>query len=607
MPPAINLLQNASVTEEGAKEEARPVDAGIKVITPWGQYKLPQVTLKPGWYEFTVTGPSPLTLQLYEPEHFRLIELQATQDEPAYLRLSGGVYDPAVIAGGRPGIYAFEAASFQVLPQWRRFGLLAGRLLQALRQGMSLGRITALIRLALAKNKTYGLRAQAKVETDHLGPHARYDLAQREIRPDPSRYADRLAALVPGPVFLIEGHTPDGLDSQIYPHFTRDAAQAHDAVVVLGEGDRLTPDALMLFAEALAADPSKTLFLADKWVGDVPTAHVAWDPILYNGGLPTPYVYRAGAHQPLMRFDNQGDCAIVSVPVASTNMDEFYREFPRPMDMCANSQPACSIIIPTRDRADLLSACLAGLFENTPWPHEVIVVDNGSVQLETFALFKEYGGKGLRIIRADIDFNFSTLCNLGAEAAIYDYLVFLNNDVVLHQPDWLERLMELAIMPEAGAVGAKLLYGDGRLQHGGVMLGLTQLCGHLWRGAGTDEQGDEPRLKYSSLRSAVTGACLCVSKEKFKKVGAFDEVAFPVTLNDVDLCRKFEERGWYNIFSAKAVLYHLEGESRGDDDSAGKTFRRGLELLQFSQRWGVRGDLFFPVVFSRKTETCQFK
>lgn len=604
MSPAINLLKNAVVTEDGA----RPTTAGVEVFRPWGQYKLPPVTLKAGWYEFKVTGPSPLTLQLYEPEHFRLIELQATQDETAYLRLSGGVYEPAVIAGGRPGTYAFEAATFQVLPEVRRLGLLAGRLVQALRQGMSFGRIVALIRLALAKNRTYGLRAQAKVETDHLGPHARYDLAQREIKPDLSRYAHRLAALEQGPVLLIEGPVHEGLDNQIYTRFTRDEVIPHDAVVVLGEGDHLTPDALLLFAEGLAAAPSKTLFLADKWVRDVPTAHVAWDPILYNGGLPTPYAYRVGAGQPLMRFDNQAQCGIISVPVASSDKPENYREYPHPDDIWDNGRPACSIIIPTRDRADLLSACLAGLFENTPWPHEVIVVDNGSVEPETFAVFETYAPKGLRVIRADIPFNFSTLSNIGAAAAQHDYLVFLNNDVVLHQPDWLERMMEFAVMPEVGAVGAKLLYADGRLQHGGVMLGLTQLCGHLWRGLSHDQQDGVAQLHYSSLRSAVTAACLCVSRCRYDAVGGFDEERFVVTLNDIDLCLKLMSREWGIVLAAVAVAYHLESESRGNDErNLSASFRRKNELGWFASRCNWKYDSFFSNVISRNTEKIQLR
>ena len=138
------------------------------------------------------------------------------------------------------------------------------------------------------------------------------------------------------------------------------------------------------------------------------------------------------------------------------------------------------------------------------------------------------------------------------------------------------------------------------------MLGLSQLCGHLWRGLARDLQDAEPRLAHSSLRRAVTAACLCVSRARFDAVGGFDAERFPVTLNDIDLCLKLEAAGGVNIYCATAEAYHLEGESRGADDDLAKAARRHTELLAFSRTWrgedGQIGDPWLPPSLSRAGE-----
>lgn len=597
-PGTIDLLQSP-VRNRGAGWAGD----GIAVSAPWGSYSVGRHFIREGWYVLRLSGrDAALEVRLDDESRFAIAELQATEVAPAFVRLAAGQYEITVTPGVRPGLYLLDGARLERLTAAERGMLLMGRLVQALRQGVSLKRIAGLVKLALSRNATFGIRAQgggAAVERGFL--------VQRDARFPGKRSPD----VAPGVRFLVRGagNVAAGLESQTYRNLTTEADDPHDFVIVVGHGDALLPDALALFAAAIQAQPDKALFLADKWLGNGVTAHVAWDPFLYGDDLPTPYAYAVALGQPsdAMIFGGQNLCAVLSVPVARAAVGPAlpgYAETATPQA----GREACSIVIPTRDRADLLEACLAGLFERTAWPHEVIIVDNGSVEIETQALFDAYAERGLKVVKADMPFNFSTLCNLGARAATHPYLLFLNNDVVLHRPDWLGEMMRLAVHRDVGAVGARLLYGDGRLQHGGVMLGLTQICGHLWRGLPREAQDEIPQLRVDSMRSAVTAACLCVDRKKFEAVGGFDEVAFPVTLNDVDLCLRLTVRGWHSVYAARAEAYHLEGESRGADLAGEKWARRVAELEAFAGRWGRDfQDPWMSEALSRSTEAGAFR
>ncbi len=594
----INLL-----TSTGQDAGARPFAKGFVVKRPWGEYCLGTLQIAEGWYEL-VAEASGLILCLQDHERFNRIELQAKSGTPGYVRLSAGTYEVSVMPGARPGLHRASMAEFRPIPLLRFIDLLTRRFWQAIKGRMSVERVIELVRMAFAK-RTFGIRAAGAVVDSDLGVLSAADLARDKGNPVEGDFSKRIEAVTDGPRFLIQGRDPSwaAIAAQVYSNHTVNANEPYDYVVVLGDDDVLMPDALLLFAEHILTRPQTQIIVADKWIGGRPTARVAWDPLLYWGKLPTPFAYSRGADI-VATFANQSAFSIVDVPLAAAQTADVFPSYPK--EPLAD-RPPCSIIIPTRDRADLLESCLKGLFDATPWPHEVIIVDNGSVEPATFAIFAAYAEKGLKVIRADIPFNFSTLCNLGAKAASHEYLVFLNNDVVLHREDWLERMMTFAVLPEAGAVGARLLYTDGRLQHGGVVLGLTQLCGHLWRGTARDIQDAEPRLLHSSLRSAVTGACLCVARRKYETVGGFDEKHYPVTLNDVALCLKLQEAGFFNIYSADAEAYHLESESRGADEDAKKAARRSDELKQFNHCWQAYRDPWLPHVVSQSTEQIHLR
>lgn len=603
----VNILQLEPIVSTHAHLTGQVdlVGAKIELTRPWGSICFHQIGLESGWYWLRVDAPSDdVCLQLTNPVDFKLIELKARPTEPAFVYLPEGVYVPELFAGVRPGSYDLGPLTLEPLPSSIRYRLFARRALQALLSGISLRRIISLVKQTLKPRAAFGVRRTTSSVHDGLVQADKMHILK----------ADHIAA---GPICLVryanglidEQHLErTGLTKQTYTGFTRDENAAHDIVVVIGQSQTLTPDALALFILAFADDDDVSFVIADARAGDVTTARVAFDPLLYGDNYPLPHAYKrtftmteGGWAQQQSRF------AVVNVPLAEGI--EPYTSPAVSYGPPSANEGFASIIIPTRDRADLLANCVDGLFENTAWPHEVIIVDNGSMEAETFQLLASCEARGAKIIRSDAPFNFSSLCNLGAESARGDYLVFLNNDVVLTQPRWLERMIAYAALPDAGAVGARLLYADKRLQHGGVFLGLTELCGHLWRGLDYHEQQRVERLRHNSLRLAVTGALMCLSREKFESVGGFDEDLFPVTLNDVDLCLRLYARGWFNIYAADVEAFHLEGESRGQDMDDAKRQRRLMELENFFDNWKslVERDPWLPRSIARSTEVFQFK
>lgn len=253
--------------------------------------------------------------------------------------------------------------------------------------------------------------------------------------------------------------------------------------------------------------------------------------------------------------------------------------------------PLVSVIVPTRDRVDLLSACLSSLFEKTTYrSFEVLVVDNGSVELETRNYLDHLAARpSVRVLRYDEPYNFSAINNLAASQAMGSFLCMLNNDTEVVEPEWLSELMSYAVRPEVGAVGAKLLYDDGSIQHAGVVVGLGEAAGHAHRFALADDPGYFRQPHVAQFVSAVTAACLVVDRAKFEAVGGFDEQEFAVAFNDVDLCLKLGAAGWRNVYVPHAVLLHHESKSRGSDLSPSQLERYLRELRVLQERWGTKG------------------
>lgn len=254
--------------------------------------------------------------------------------------------------------------------------------------------------------------------------------------------------------------------------------------------------------------------------------------------------------------------------------------------------PEITAIIPTRDHPGLLEACVTGLLEQTDYPGlRLCIVDNGSRGERALALLERLQRTPrVEVLRIDAPFNFSSLNNAAAKATSSPLLAFVNDDILVVEPDWLKALAALAVRPDVGAVGAKLFYPDGRIQHAGIVLGVGPygVAGHEFRGAPGESPGPQGRLMVTREVSAVTAACMVVDRSRFLAVGGFDEAGLPVAFNDVDLCLKLAARGWRTLWTPQARLMHLESASRGSDKDAAAADRLGREAALMRERWGGR-------------------
>ena len=242
-------------------------------------------------------------------------------------------------------------------------------------------------------------------------------------------------------------------------------------------------------------------------------------------------------------------------------------------------EPLVSILIPTRDRVDLLATAIRGIENKTDYKNvEIVVVDNGSQERETLDYLAALPHK---VIRVDAPFNFSRLNNLAARESRGDLLLLLNNDTEPATRGWLRAMVEHAVRPEVGAVGAKLLYPSGKVQHAGVVLGIGGVAGHSHKYFAREDPGYFQALRLVRDASAVTGACLMVRREVFEEAGGLDEVNLAVAFNDVDFCLRLRERGYLVVWTPYAVLTHFESESRGYDLNP-------REIDYMIRRWGER-------------------
>lgn len=253
-------------------------------------------------------------------------------------------------------------------------------------------------------------------------------------------------------------------------------------------------------------------------------------------------------------------------------------------------RPTLSLIVPTRDRVELLSQCLDSLRNVLQTGRvECLIVDNGSEQLDTLRYLQQAAGiDGVRIIQYPGPFNYSALNNMAAQQAKGDLLGFINNDVVIPpqvQRHWLDEIFGYFQRRDVGGVGLKLLYDDGFVQHGGVILGTNGLADHAFRRLRHDEAGYWGRAVKAQQLSAVTAAALFVRRSQFFEVGGFNERDLPVAFNDVDLCLKLRHRGLAIVWTPHVWAFHLESASRGTDITPRKHDRMERESAYLRRQW----------------------
>jgi len=255
-----------------------------------------------------------------------------------------------------------------------------------------------------------------------------------------------------------------------------------------------------------------------------------------------------------------------------------------------NPPPRVTIVIPTKDAIKHLQRCITSVKEKTLYPnYEIIVIDNQSVEEKTKKYFKYLEDLNIaQVIPYSEEFNYSAINNYAVRKSNSDIVCLLNNDVTVITPDWLGEMVAHAIRPDIGAVGAKLLYPNGLIQHAGIVLGIGGVAGHphkYWHGT---EHGYFMRLSTIQNVSAVTGACLVVRRTVYEAVGGLDEQNLAVAFNDVDFCLRIRSAGFRNLWTPYARLYHHESATRGTERDAVSQERFAKEVEFMKATWGAQ-------------------
>ena len=251
-------------------------------------------------------------------------------------------------------------------------------------------------------------------------------------------------------------------------------------------------------------------------------------------------------------------------------------------------EPMVSIIIPTRDRLDILSHCITSVLKLTNYSgYEIIVVDNESSEPATFDYFEQLKAlENVRILRYEGEFNYSAINNYAVEAAAGSVVTLMNNDIEVIEKNWLQEMVGHAIRPEIGCVGSKLLYKNNMIQHAGVILGIGGVAGHSHKYADVESEGYFSRLHLTQNMSAVTAACLTIEKHLYQQIGGLNETDLKVAFNDVDFCLRIGALGLRNVWTPYALLYHHESVSRGHENTQEKQLRFKQEALYMQKQWG---------------------
>lgn len=290
-----------------------------------------------------------------------------------------------------------------------------------------------------------------------------------------------------------------------------------------------------------------------------------------------PYVYAAQKRAVREHLERRGvQASVMSIP---ENKGLLRVKF------AVVGQPKVSIVIPTKNKVELLQTCVSSVLEKSTYQnYEIIIVDNGSDEDSTLQYLQRIRSDRVRVIEAPIPFNYSKLNNLAVAQAQGDYVCLMNNDIEIISLDWMEEMLGFATQADVGCVGARLWYPDDTIQHAGVVLGVLGVGAHAFKGLTRKQAGYFGRAWLHQSYSAVTAACLMISRKKYDEVNGLDEI-FAVAFNDVDFCIRVREAGYRNVWTPFAEMYHHESASRGYEDNPEKQRRFKGEVDNMLQRW----------------------
>ncbi len=308
----------------------------------------------------------------------------------------------------------------------------------------------------------------------------------------------------------------------------------------------------------------------------IPEALYHWRSI--SGSTATDIDEKSYAHEAARRvladyFDSNGINATLE-PVDRYYWRPKYR----------HSSPRAAIVIPTRDRVDLLKACVDSVTGKTGYPnYQIVVANNESVEASTLQYFSEIQSKGIVVVDTPGEFNFSRIANEAIRSREEEIIILLNNDTTIINGDWIEELVMHASREEIGPVGAKLLFPHDHVQHAGIVLGIGGIGSEAFKYIHKTDDGYIHRAFLIGNYSAVTGACMAFRKSVWLEAGEFDEVNTPNAYSDVDFCLRCHENGYRTLFTPFAQLYHAESASRGPENST--AFQRAMDYM--NERWAT--------------------
>ena len=290
------------------------------------------------------------------------------------------------------------------------------------------------------------------------------------------------------------------------------------------------------------------------------------------------YAYEAGKRAIEGNLERSGVRGVVSL-----RQDYGFYDVHYPVE----GEPLVSILIPNKDQKETLMHCIHSVLETSTWKNlEILIIENNSEQEETFACYRELEkDPRIRILTyPGKTFNYSAINNFGVQQAKGEYLLFLNNDIEVITPDWIEQMLGNCQRPEVGIVGAKLYYPDNTIQHAGIIIGIGGIAGHAFLGLARAKSGYLHKASLQMDYSAVTAACMMMKAEAFRKAGGFEE-KLTVAFNDVELCLRTVEQGWLVVYDPHVEMYHYESKSRGAEDSEEKLRRFQQEIEFMRTRW----------------------
>jgi len=399
--------------------------------------------------------------------------------------------------------------------------------------------------------------------------------------------------------------------------FLVEAAKHPDAVLVYSDHCSLASDGTPV-SPRFKPDWSLELQRASHYVGDCILVRASALAVVENqlGYLPGAYELTLElsamtgeggiCHIPAVLWHEYGQASDVDTGVLAAHLQRhaidarIRRDERGQVRICYGvpaNPPKISIVIPTRDLLHFLQPCVDSILARTTWPnYEILILDNQSGCEATLAYLQSVvSDDRVRVLPYDHRFNFSAINNFAVDHADGELVCLLNNDTEVISPDWLDEMACRLLQPGVGAVGARLYFADGRVQHAGDVLGPGGCASHLHGIIEQDDPGYMNRAVLPQELSAVTAACLLTYRSLYRELGGLDEVNLAVAFNDVDFCLRIREAGYRVVYTPYAELYHYESVSRGKDDDPAKKARAQREVTYMRERWAevIERDPFY--------------